>query len=547
MAALDVVVRFLGDTGKLQSDLKDVEGATGKVGTGLKNLARTAAGAFSGIAVARFAQDSIQAASDMAESQSKLAAVFGAATADIRKSLGGIVADTLGSTKLAVDAAGSFGNMFTQMGLAGDQAVGFSKGMLTLTADLVSFHNADPTAVVEAIGSAFRGEYDSVQKWIPTINAAAVEQRALTDTGKESADQLTAGEKAAATYALMMEGAGKATGDAARTADSAANRQRALSRQFQDISIKVGQALLPVLEELMPIVADVAKWFQDADKSVTLATIAFAAFAAIAITIGGVVGGIVAAVAAVIAVAYLLWENWDTVWNWIKDHPAIALLITILAAPIAMFVMIIGALKTLYENWDEIWNAIATAAEDAWNWIETAANDTIAFLESIPGMIGDAFSSVFDFITQPFRDAWHELERIGGSILDAIGAPVRGAANIWNRLARFLNGIEIPIPEVDLGPLGSIGGGSISFPHVPTIELARGGIVTRDTIARIGERGPEAVVPLDRAGGFGNVFLTVNVTTTGLGADAPEIQRAVVEAVRGYVDRNGRLVGVAGP
>lgn len=36
----------------------------------------------------------------------------------------------------------------------------------------------------------------------------------------------------------------------------------------------------------------------------------------------------------------------------------------------------------------------------------------------------------------------------------------------------------------------------------------------------------------------------VNVSTTGLGASVPEIQRAVVEALRGYVERNGRLVGV---
>jgi hypothetical protein len=36
----------------------------------------------------------------------------------------------------------------------------------------------------------------------------------------------------------------------------------------------------------------------------------------------------------------------------------------------------------------------------------------------------------------------------------------------------------------------------------------------------------------------------VNVSTRGLGADAPEIQRAVVDALRGYVTRNGRLENV---
>lgn len=41
------------------------------------------------------------------------------------------------------------------------------------------------------------------------------------------------------------------------------------------------------------------------------------------------------------------------------------------------------------------------------------------------------------------------------------------------------------------------------------------------------------------------IQLNVTVNTTGLGASAPEIQRAVVEAVRGYVHRNGRLEGIA--
>jgi hypothetical protein len=40
------------------------------------------------------------------------------------------------------------------------------------------------------------------------------------------------------------------------------------------------------------------------------------------------------------------------------------------------------------------------------------------------------------------------------------------------------------------------------------------------------------------------VTFVVNVTTRGLGADAPEIQRAVVDALRGYVSRNGRLEDV---
>ena len=63
-----------------------------------------------------------------------------------------------------------------------------------------------------------------------------------------------------------------------------------------------------------------------------------------------------------------------------------------------------------------------------------------------------------------------------------------------------------------------------------------GGIVTGPTLAMIGERGPEAVIPLSgRGGGMGNY--TINITG-GLGSSA-EIGTAVVNAIRAFNRQNG--------
>jgi hypothetical protein len=61
--------------------------------------------------------------------------------------------------------------------------------------------------------------------------------------------------------------------------------------------------------------------------------------------------------------------------------------------------------------------------------------------------------------------------------------------------------------------------------------LANGGVVTGPTLALIGEAGPEAVVPLDRAGAMGNVTINVN------GGDP----NAVVDALRTYMRQNGSV------
>jgi SLT domain-containing protein len=61
--------------------------------------------------------------------------------------------------------------------------------------------------------------------------------------------------------------------------------------------------------------------------------------------------------------------------------------------------------------------------------------------------------------------------------------------------------------------------------------LANGGIVTSPQLALIGEKGPEAVIPLDKMGQMGNVTINVN------GGDP----QAVVDALVRYSRQNGAL------
>lgn len=69
--------------------------------------------------------------------------------------------------------------------------------------------------------------------------------------------------------------------------------------------------------------------------------------------------------------------------------------------------------------------------------------------------------------------------------------------------------------------------------------FATGGIVTGPTLGLIGEAGPEAIIPLNRAGGMGTTInLTVNA---GMGADGAAVGEQIVSALRQYQRRNGAL------
>ena len=103
-----------------------------------------------------------------------------------------------------------------------------------------------------------------------------------------------------------------------------------------------------------------------------------------------------------------------------------------------------------------------------------------------------------------------------------------------------IKGINLIKPGKDIGTLGTVSfgelGGNNSGGNTGSIRgleaMATGGIVTGPTMALLGESGPEAVIPLSKAGGLGmGGGVTINVN----GGDP----NAVVQALQDYVRQNG--------
>jgi hypothetical protein len=123
---------------------------------------------------------------------------------------------------------------------------------------------------------------------------------------------------------------------------------------------------------------------------------------------------------------------------------------------------------------------------------------------------------VFDGLTTYFTGLYNAFKTL-----------FNGIAKLWNgTVGKLAFNIPSWVPV--------IGGKGFEVPEIPM--LADGGIVTGPTLAMIGERGPEAVIPLSgRGGGMGNYTININ---GGLGSSA-EIGTAVVNAIRAFNRQNG--------
>lgn len=232
------------------------DGFGSKFSLGIGKIAALAGTAVAAIGVTSFLKDSVSAGSDLNETLSKSAAIFGDQAPAIEK-WGDTAAKSLGLSKAAALAsAAGFGDMFTQLGFTGDAAASMSKDVVQTAADLGSFNNLDTNDVLDRLSGAFRGEYDSLQAVIPNISAARVETEALAMTGKKAAKELTAQEKAAAVLAIVHKDGAKSAGDFAKTSNGLANQQKILSASFEDVKAKVGTALLPMLTKLGTFLID---------------------------------------------------------------------------------------------------------------------------------------------------------------------------------------------------------------------------------------------------------------------------------------------------
>lgn len=196
----------------------------------------------------------VDAASALEESQSKVNVVFGE-SARVVEDFAKTSATAAGiSRQAALEAAGTYGNLFQAFGVGREQAAEMSVTLVQLASDLASFNNTSTEDALQALRSGLSGETEPLKRFGVALNDVRLKQEALNLGLYSGKGNLDVAAKAQAAYALILKDTSLAQGDFARTSEGAANQQRILAAQFQNVRAEIGTALLPIFKGLLTFI-----------------------------------------------------------------------------------------------------------------------------------------------------------------------------------------------------------------------------------------------------------------------------------------------------
>jgi len=463
---------------KAIADFKKLETNGEKAAFAIKKAALPAAAAIAGLGYV--AIDAVKAFAEDDAAAQKLATtlqnVTGATDGQVKA-----VEDFITKTSIASAVADDELRPALDSLVRGTGDVTQAQDLLGLALDISAGTGKDLGTVSDALSKAYNGNYKALKALDPAL-AGLIEEGADADT-------------------IFGRLAGTFENQASKQANTAQGKFKSLSIALGETKESIGAALLPIIEKLLPKLQSLGNFIRDNTGLI--------------VKIGVVIGALAAAILVVNA-GLTVYNTIQALTAAINTATAASFSALWVATGAIIILGIIAALVALQAKFDIF-------------------GKTIDFLKGAFNLWWSTVKTVLDKIVGAFSVAFTTIKHIASGVFDGLAGAFKGAINAV--LAGIEGGLNFAIGALNtaLDGIDKAAGPWVNFGEIPKVKLPRlaeGGIVTGPTVAMIGEAGPEAIIPLDRAGMMGN---TINVTVTS--ADP----NAVVAALQQYVRLNNRL------
>lgn len=251
-------VKIVSDAKEFQKGTKQAESGIDKFQKKMDKLTLPAAGILTGLAVVT--KGVVGLASDAEQMQGGMQAVFGKASKEVDK-FASTSAERLGMNGAAYDKlAAQIGTSLKGAGTSTKDLASETDKLISMGADLSSVFGGTGPEAVDAMSSAFRGQFDPLEKYGIIITAAMVSERLKA----KGMDKLTGAALAQAKQQeinnMITEQSSQYNGNFAKEADTLAGMQERLTAKVQDLGIKLGTVLLPALTDAAQALSPVVDW-----------------------------------------------------------------------------------------------------------------------------------------------------------------------------------------------------------------------------------------------------------------------------------------------
>ena len=206
--------------------------------------------------IAKGSWDWANAGANLIETENKVDAVFKGSSDNVKEWAKDAAHNVRVSKQVAMEHAASFGNIFTNMGMATDKAADYSTQLMEVAAAQADFNNMSTEEVLDKIDSALTGNYQGLKALGIVMNEDKVIEKALAMTHKQNKDELTDLEKTMARVELMFDGSINAVEKFKENSGSLVSLIAELKSKFSEIRDEVGSKFTPVYENLLQKVSD---------------------------------------------------------------------------------------------------------------------------------------------------------------------------------------------------------------------------------------------------------------------------------------------------
>ncbi|WFN91474.1 hypothetical protein [Gordonia sihwensis] len=251
--------------GQGAASVRTVKGAADQATTATNGLAEAAGRAKAALATVgigvgigatiKAMTDSIGAARALGAQTNQMNVIFGDGKAKIEE-WGQSASTTMRmSQREAQGAAIQFATFGRAMGLSGDQLVSFSKEQSKLAADLASFQGIPVAEAIQAMGSAYAGETETMRQYGVLIDDNTLKQTALAHGMEITGGNLTQVQKSQAIYLAMQEQLAYVNGDVERSNGKFGASLKTLTANLEETQAAVGEKLIPVVQPFIDLLS----------------------------------------------------------------------------------------------------------------------------------------------------------------------------------------------------------------------------------------------------------------------------------------------------